>query len=107
MNKAIVIVCILSVIALNGCIELPERGTDDPWWITLPKAPNGVEGDINGDMVIDLLDAQYLAQFIYGTEGFEDPQAYPDVNCDGVLNEDDITHYQDWRNGWAQIYPGC
>ena len=65
-------------------------------------------GDINGDGKVNSGDAQYLANHIAGTAGYEKVYADPDIDCNGKVNQDDVDYLQKHLTGdpaYKQLYP--
>ncbi len=59
-----------------------------------------LKGDINGDDLVNLNDATYLAKHVLGWEGYEVIYANDDINGDGLKNLNDATYLAKHVLGW-------
>jgi len=64
-------------------------------------SPEVLKGDINGDGVVNLNDAIYLAKHVAGWTGYEVIHAKGDINGDGVVNLNDAIYLAKHVAGWT------
>ncbi len=57
---------------------------------TVTVIPSSNPGDINGDGIVNILDVQYLANYLYYSGPPPDPISRADMNSDGVVNDLDL-----------------
>jgi len=70
-------------------------------------SPGVLKGDINGDGVVNLNDAIYLAKHVAGWAGYEVIYANGDINCDGVVNLNDAIYLAKHIAGWTGYEEIC
>ncbi len=83
------------VIDQDGVIVYANNEIDTEWMLyeiyNLIDSSNGVEGDINQDDIVNVVDIVKLISFILGTSNpSENELLYSDLNQDGIINILDV-----------------
>ena len=83
------------IIDQNGVIAYANNEIDTAWMLSvisdLLSENNGIQGDINQDSIINILDIVLLINFILSTETPSDSEFLSsDMNLDGIINILDI-----------------
>ena len=83
------------VINQEGIISYANNEIDTAWMLSvindLLSTSNGIQGDINQDSIINILDVVLLINFILSSETPSDDQfSSSDMNADGIINILDV-----------------
>lgn len=70
---------------------------DSPWMVTAqlyvePQGPSYVCGDADGNDLVNISDAVYLVNYIFGGGDAPDPLLAADADCDGIVNISDAVY---------------
>ncbi|MCR5111847.1 MAG: carbohydrate-binding protein [Ruminococcus sp.] len=73
------------------------------WWKPDKPAEPVIYGDLNGDSEVDVFDLILMRKAVENgdTERFENA----DLNCDGVIDEEDLTYHSEFLHGQRTVLP--
>ena len=74
-------------------------------WVGAPPTPELMEGDVNGDGCVDIIDAMWIAQYTVGARTLTaENLTCADVNDDGNVTIVDASWIAQWTVGTREIY---
>jgi len=86
--------------------NVPETGSFDSFGYTVEEEYHYVNGDANGDEIVNIMDVSHIVRYIFSGGDAPDPEASADANCDGVVNVEDAVYVVNYifRGGAEPCY---
>lgn len=75
-------------------------------WVSVVEEENFVRGDANGDSVIDVADAVFLANYLFKGQSAPFPYEAGDATCDGIIDVEDVIYVLNYLFKGGDP-PGC